>query len=99
MPCSFLTGGPVLLSHMMGGSSEIPMALPEGERGLDGVLSQMEREVAAGSEHAAYELEEDQLVMTKGAPVTTINWDQTLGSVRESAQEAVEERLKKKKIK
>ena len=90
---SFLTGGPVLLSHMMGGSSEIPMALPEGERGLDGVLSQMEREVAAGSEHAAYELEEDQLVMTKGVPALTVDWEQVRWDTEAALQHAFARRF------
>ncbi|MCI8989742.1 MAG: hypothetical protein HFF59_02890, partial [Lawsonibacter sp.] len=90
---NFFTGGPQLVGHMLGMSSQVPLPLAEENFALDDFVSDMEQAVKDATVDHGYQIEGDQLVMTKGAPVTTINWDQTLGSVRESAQEAVEERL------
>ena len=88
---SFFTGGPALLSHMLGASSQVPMVLPESS--LDGALAEMEQTVSAGSEHSAYQLEGDALVMTKGVPVVTVDWSQVRSDTEEALQHAFRRRF------
>ncbi len=90
---NFFTGGPQLVGHMLGMSSQVPLPLAEENFALDDFVSDMEQAVKDATVDHGYQVDGDRLLMTKGAPVTTINWDQTLGTVRETAQEAVEERL------
>ena len=90
---NFLTGGPQLLSHFLGASSQIPLALAEENSALDSFVADMERAVAGAAEDSGYRVEDGNLVMTKGAPVSVINWDQVLGDTRQSLQDAFTERL------
>lgn len=90
---NFLTGGPQLLGHILGASSQVPLALAEDNSALDDFVADMERAVAGVTEESGYQLEGDHLVMTKGAPVAVINWDQVLGDTRQSLQDAFAERL------
>ncbi len=89
---NFFTGGPVLAAHMLGMSSQVPMALPADEPALSGLLDRMEQTVAAGTENAAYHIEGDRLVMTKGAPVASVDWEKARNDAAQSLQEAFAER-------
>lgn len=90
---NFFTGGPRLIGHFLGASSQVPLALSEKDSALDDFVADMEQAVADATEDSGYQLEDDRLVMTKGAPVSVIDWDQVLDDVRQSVQDAFEERL------
>ena len=90
---NFFTGGPQRLGHMLGMSSQVPLALDEENSALDRFVSDMEKAVAAASENHAYQLEGDRLTMTKGAPIASVNWQQVLDDAQSSLQEAFAERL------
>lgn len=90
---NFLTGGPLLLGHMLGASSQIPLALSAENSALDDFVADMEQAVADATQESGYRLEDGRLVMTKGAPIAVINWDQVLGDARQSLQDAFAERL------
>ena len=49
--------------------------------------------VSAAAEDHGYQVEGDQLVMTKGAPVTTVNWDDAKAQMEEKLQQAFVERF------
>lgn len=70
----FFTTGPQLIGHMMGGSAEVPLVLPEDEPAQAALMDRMEQAVNAAMGDHGYQVEGDKLVMTKGAPVTTIDW-------------------------
>ena len=84
---NFFTGGPQLLGHMFGMSSQVPLVIPEDEPALKDLVDGMARKVAESSESPGYELKGDQLVMTKGAPVLSVDW----GQVREEAEEKLQQ--------
>ena len=90
---NFLTGGPQLIGHFLGASSQVPLALSEEASALNDFVADMEQAVAGATEDSGYQLEGDRLVMTKGAPVAAVNWDQVLLDVRRSLQDAFAERL------
>ena len=90
---NFFTGGPQLLGHFLGASSQVPLALSEENSELDGFVADMEQAVAGATENNGYQLEGDRLVMTKGAPIAVIDWEQVLLDVRQSVQDAFAERL------
>ena len=90
---TFLTAGPQLLSHMMGASSQLPIALPENEPAQAELINRMERTVSNAMADHGYQVEGDKLVMTKGAPITTINWENVKAEMAETLQDAFEERF------
>ena len=85
---NFLTGGFQLLSHMLGNSSQVPLAFPENEPGLTGLVDRMEEAVSSRSEHHAYEIKGDRLEMTKGVPIAVVDWDEAERSARQTWQDA-----------
>ena len=94
---NFLTAGFQLASHMLGASSQVPLALEEGDQSLDGFLTDMEKAVAAASEDHPYQIEGDKLVMTKGAPIAMVDWEQVRADTQEALQEAYVQRISQKK--
>ena len=90
---NFLTGGPRLVGHMLGMSSQLPLALPEEEPAQAELMERMEQAVSAAAEDHGYQVEGDQLVMTKGAPVTTVNWEEAKDQMEEKLQQAFVERF------
>ena len=90
---NFLTAGPRLLSHFLGASSQVPLELSARVPALDNFVAEMEQAVAGSSENSGYRLEDGRLVMTKGAPVTAIDWDRVRDDVRQCVQDAFDERL------
>lgn len=90
---NFLTGGPRLLGHFLGASSQVPLALSAENSALDDFVADMEQAVAGATEDNGYQLEDDRLVMTKGAPIAVIDWEQVLIDVRQSIQDAFAERI------
>lgn len=72
---NFFTGGPQLVGHMLGMSSEVPVVLPEDDPAVTGLLDRMKERIDAATEDHGYQVEGDRLVMTKGAPVITIDWE------------------------
>lgn len=90
---NFFTGGPRLLSHFLGASSQVPLELSAKNSALDDFVAEMEQAVAGAARDSGYQLEDGRLVMTKGAPVSAVNWDQVLDDVRRSVRDAFEERL------
>lgn len=72
---NFFTGGPQLVGHMLGMSSEVPLALPEDDPALTDLMDRMEEAVNAAAGDHGYQIEGDRLVMTKGAPVVTVDWE------------------------
>lgn len=90
---NFFTGGPRLVSHMLGRSSQLPLALPENEPAQAALMERMERAVSAAAEDHGYQVEDDRLVMTKGAPVAAVNWEDVKAEMAEELQSAFEERF------
>lgn len=72
---SFFTGGPQLVGHMLGMSSQVPVVLPEDDPAVTGLIDRMKERISAATEGHGYQVEGDRLVMTKGAPVITIDWE------------------------
>lgn len=72
---NFFTGGPQLVGHMLGMSSEVPVVLPEDDPAVTRLLDRMKERIDAATEDHGYQVEGDRLVMTKGAPVITIDWE------------------------
>lgn len=72
---NFFTGGPQLVGHMLGMSSQAPVVLPEDDPAVTGLVDRMKERISAATEGHGYQVEGDRLVMTKGAPVITIDWD------------------------
>lgn len=90
---NFFIGGPQLLGHMLGASTQVPLALPEGEPAMEQLFSAMEQTVADRAGGNEYRLEGDQLVMTKGAAVATVDWEKVRQDAARSLQEGFEERF------
>ncbi len=90
---NFFTGGPRLVGHMLGMSSEVPLALPEDDPALLELMDRMEQAVNAAAGDHGYEVTQTELVMTKGAPVVTIDWEAVKAQVRESLQGTLKEGL------
>lgn len=90
---NFLAGGPQLLGHMLGASSQVPLALSAEDSALDDFVADMEQAVTGATEDSGYQLEDGRLVMKKGASVAIIDWEQVLLDVRQSIQDAFAERL------
>lgn len=72
---NFFTGGPQLVGHMLGMSSQAPVVLPEDDPAVTGLIDRMKERISAATENHGYQVEGDRLVMTKGAPVITIDWE------------------------
>ena len=72
---NFFTGGPQLLGHMLGMSSQVPVVLPEDDPAVTGLIDRMKERIDAATGDHGYQVEGDRLVMTKGAPVITIDWE------------------------
>lgn len=85
---NFFTGGFQLLSHMLGASTQVPLAIPEDDPAVTGLMDRMREAVASRDENHAYALKGDRLEMTKGAPIATVDWDEAELSAREAWQEA-----------
>ena len=90
---NFFTGGPQLVGHMLGASARAPLVLPEDEPAQAGLIDRMEEGIKAAMEDHGYQVEGDKLVMTKGAPVTTVNWESVKASMAEELQNAFAERF------
>lgn len=90
---SFFTGGPQLLSHMIGASTQVPLAMPENEPAQADLMARMEQTVKDATQDHGYALEGFQLVMTKGAPVATVDWEAVRTDMGEKLQQALEARL------
>lgn len=90
---SFFTAGPRLLSHMLGRSSQVPLALTEDDSGLTGFLDEMRQAVDAAAQNHGYQVEGHELVMTKGAPVAAVDWEQVRADARNAIQDAFGEQL------
>ena len=86
---NFFTGGPKLVGHMLGMSGEVPLALPEDDPALTDLMDRMEQAVNAATGDHGYQIEDDKLVMTKGAPVITVDWETLRADSRESLQRAL----------
>lgn len=89
----FLQSGYQLAGHMLGMSSQVPMGLPKDEPALRDLMERMERAVAGSTADHGYQVEGDKLVMTKGAPVVTVDWDTVEKDAREALQEGFQEAL------
>lgn len=90
---NFFAGGFQFLSHMLGASSQLPLVLPEDEPAQAELVDRMEQAVNAAMADHGYQVEGDKLVMTKGAPVTTVNWENAKASMAEELQSAFTERF------
>lgn len=90
---NFFTGGARLLGHMSGMSAQVPLAFLEDDPALKNLIDKMARTVADSSETPGYELEGDRLVMTKGAPVLSVDWTQVRTQAEQELRQAFEERL------
>lgn len=90
---NFFTGGPMLVGHMLGMSSDVPLALAEEDAGLTGFLDEMRQAVDAATQNHGYQVEGDRLVMTKGAPVTAVDWEQVRTDARHAIQDAFGEQF------
>lgn len=90
---NFFVGGPQLVGHMLGMSSEVPLALPEDDPALTDLMDRMEQAVNAAAGDHGYEVEGDKLVMTKGAPVVTVDWETAKTQARESLQSTLKDGL------
>lgn len=90
---NFFAGGPQLVGHMLGMSSEVPLALPEDDPALTDLMDRMEQAVNAAAGDHGYEVEGDELVMTKGAPVVTVDWETAKDQARENLQSTLKNGL------
>lgn len=72
---NFFTGGPQLVGHMLGMSSQAPVVLPEDDPAVTGLIDRVKERIDAAAEDHGYQVEDDELVMTKGAPVITVDWE------------------------
>lgn len=96
---NFFTGGPKLVGHMLGMSGEASVVLPEDDPAVTGLIDRMKERIDAATEDHGYQVEGDRLVMTKGAPVITVDWealkadlfDQRLPDAFQEMVEGVEE--------
>ncbi len=88
---NFFAGGPQLVGHMLGMSSEAPLALPEDDPALLALMDRMEQAVNAAAGDHGYQVEGDKLVMTKGAPVVTVDWEAAKAQARESLQSTLKD--------
>jgi len=83
---NFFAGGPQLVGHMLGVSGEVPLALPGDDPALTDLMDRMEERVKAAAGDHGYQVEGDKLVMTKGAPVVTVDWETAKVQTRENLQ-------------
>lgn len=90
---NFFTDGFKLLSHMMGASEEVPVSIRENDPALQAAVDALAQMVAEQGVDSGYELQGERLVMTKGAPVLTVDWDQVRADAEEKLQEALTDRL------
>lgn len=72
---NFFTGGPQLVSHMLGVSSQVPVVLPEDDPAVTDLIHRVKERIDAAAEDHGYQMEGGRLVMTKGAPVITVDWE------------------------
>ena len=87
---NFFTGGFQLVSHMLGASSQVPLVIAGDDPAVTGLVDRMKEAVASREENHAYKIEGDQLVMTKGAPVVTVDWESAEEQVQSNLQSAFE---------
>ena len=85
---NFFTSGPKLLGHMLGTSAQVPLILPENEPAQAELLARMEQAVNEATRDHGYEVTQTELVMTKGAPVTTVDWEAARTAMGEKLQQA-----------
>lgn len=90
---NFFAGGPRLVGHMLGMSGEVPLALPEDDPALTDLMDRMEQAVNAAAGDHGYQVEGDKLVMTKGAPVVTVDWETAKAQARENLQSTLKNGL------
>ena len=87
----FLDSGWRLVGHLLGMSARVPLALTEDDPALTDLMERMERTVSEAAEDQGYQVEGDRLVMTKGAPTATVDWDAVRDEASKALQEAFEE--------
>lgn len=90
---SFFAAGPQLVGHMLGMSSQVPLVLPENEPAQAALMSRMEQAVNEATRDHGYEVTQTELVMTKGAPVTTVDWENVKAELSEELRDAFQERF------
>lgn len=90
---NFFLGGPKLLAHMLGMAEEVPVSIPEDDPALEGLIGEMAQMVTAQGADANYELQGERLVMTKGAPVLSVDWTQVRASAERELQQALTDRF------
>lgn len=83
---NFLTGGFQLAGHMLGMSSQLPLVLPQEEPAQDALVDRMAQAVSDATEDHGYQVEGDKLVMTKGAPIPTVDWEDARTKMAENLQ-------------
>ncbi len=72
---NFFTGGTRLVGHMLGMSGEVPLSLPEDDPALTDLMDRMKERINAAAGDQGYQVDGFQLVMTKGTPVATVDWE------------------------
>ena len=65
--------------------------MDENDPALKDLMERMERTVEEAAEDHGYQVEGDRLVMTKGAPVVTVDWNAVKDNALSALQEAFEE--------
>ena len=90
---NFFAAGPQLVGHMLGMSSQVPLVLPENEPAQAALMSRMEQAVNEATRDHGYEVTQTELVMTKGAPVTTVDWENVKAELSEELRDAFQERF------
>ncbi len=91
---NFFAGGPQLVGHMMGMSSETPLVIPENDPAVKEMLDDLARQTAASSENSGYEIDGEQLTMVKGAPILTVDWGRAEEKVRDTLQQELRARFR-----
>lgn len=90
---NFFAGGPQLVGHMLGMSSQVPLVLPENEPAQAALMSRMEQAVNEATRDHGYEVTQTELVITKGAPVTTVDWENVKAELSEELRDAFQGRF------
>lgn len=87
----FLTQGMQYLGHMLGAETDLPLTagtVPAEQPGLDEVLKWLEETAGMDTTLASYEVQGEQLVMTKGRTGLALERDRMLFAVADAMEEA-----------
>lgn len=91
---SFLTQGAQYLGHLFGGSSRVGLdtsVLRAAQPALDRLLEQADEEIGGGARRASWQVEDDQVVLTKGRTGTSLDRDGVLLVAASAANQAMEQ--------